>query len=161
MLPCAITHWGLRSTNSPLTWVTQRPGAVDEANVSREAGSEDAVGQRDQPAAPFVTPVLVATAEPRVEGEPGKQAAGYSQGQGEQHPATGTEAQNASEGLTFNISTTLWSISPAAIPALHVQGCFLMMLFAPDNFIYFFLQRNPTSTTSTMRMHQKQFLARQ
>lgn len=128
---------GLRSTNSPLTWVTQRPGAIDEANVSREAGSEDAVGQRDQPAAPFVTPVLVAMAEPRVEGEPGKQAAGDSQGQGEQHPDTGTEAQNASEGLTFNINTTLWSISPAAIPALHVQGCFLMVLFAPNNFIFF------------------------
>lgn len=78
--------------------MTQRPGAVDEANVSRETGSEDAVGQRDQPAAPFVTPVLVATAEPSVEGEPGKQAAGYSQGQGEQHPAESGSAAATAAG---------------------------------------------------------------
>lgn len=91
----------------PLTRVTQRPGAVDEAYVSRETRSEDAVGQCDQPAAPLIAPVLVAMAEPRVEGKPGQQAAGCPQGQGEQHPATGMEEQEASGALKFDhVSTT-------------------------------------------------------
>lgn len=130
----------LGSQISLLTWVSERPGTVNKANVSRETGSKDAMGQRDQPAAPFIIPVLVATAEPSVEREPGKQTAGYPQRQGEQHPVTGTERQNESEGLAFgSVSTTQCSISPVTIPALSVQCRFLMVLLAHDNF---FLQRN-------------------
>lgn len=80
-----------------LTWVTQRPGTIDKADVSGETRSEDAMGQRDQPAAPLVIPVLVATAEPSVEGKPGEQTAGHPHRQGEQHPAAGTDTQNTSE----------------------------------------------------------------
>lgn len=72
-----------------LTGVTQRPGTIDKANVSRETGSEDSMGQRDQPAAPFIIPVLVAVAEPSIESEPGKQTAGYPQRQWGQHPVKG------------------------------------------------------------------------
>lgn len=99
-----------------LTRVTQRPGTIDKANVSRETGSEDSVGQRDQPAAPFITPVLVAVAEPSIESEPGKQTAAYPQGQWGQHPVKGKGRQNGSEGLAFgSVSTTQCSISPMTI----------------------------------------------
>lgn len=126
---------------SLLTWVTHRPGTINKANVSRETGSKDAMRQCDQPAAPFIIPVLVAMAEPSVEREPGKQTAGYPQRQGEQHPVTGTtERQNASEDLDFgSVSSTQCSISPVTIPALSVLCCFMMVLLAPDKFL---LQRN-------------------
>lgn len=82
---------------SSLTWVAQGPGAVDEADVSRQAGGQDAVGQRDQPAAPLDAAVPVAAAEPLVEAEPGQQAAGCTQGQREQHPVLGTAGHKGSE----------------------------------------------------------------
>ena len=130
----------LRTQLSLLTWVTQRPGTINKANVSRETGSKDAMGQCDQPAAPFIIPVLVAMAEPSVERDPGKQTAGYPQRQGEQHPVTGTERQNTSEApAPSSVSTTQYSISAVTIPALSVPCCFLMVLLPPDNF---FLQRN-------------------
>lgn len=103
----AITHLGHSAPQLlPLTRVTQRPGAVDKANVSRETCGEDAVGQRDQPAAPLIAPVLVATAEPHVEGKPGQQAAGCPQGEGEQHPGTGMEGQKASGARKFDRVST-------------------------------------------------------
>lgn len=121
--------------------MTQRPGTINKANVSRETGSKDAMRQCDQPAAPFIIPVLVAMAEPSVEREPGKQTAGYPQRQREQHPVTGTKRQIASEGLAFSsVSTTQCSVSPVTIPALTVLCCFLMLLLAPDNIFLQFLQ---------------------
>lgn len=91
------------------------------------------MGQCDQPAAPFITPMLAAMAEPSVEREPGKQTAGYPQRQGEQHPVTGTERQNASEGPAFSsVSTTQCSISPMTTPALSVRfsdGVCLLLTF--------------------------------
>lgn len=124
--------------------MTQRPGTINKANVSRETGSKDAMGQCDQPAAPFIIPVLVAMAEPSIQREPGKQTVGYPQRQSEQHPVTGTEKQNASEALAFSsVSTTQYSVSPITIPALSVQCCFLMVLLAPDKV---FLQRNCDSS---------------
>ena len=139
-----------------LTWVTQRPGTINKANVSRQTGSKDAMGQRDQPAAPFIIPVLVAMAEPSVEREPGKQTAGYPQRQGEQHPVTGIKRQNEEAPAFGSVSTTQCSISPVTIPALTVPCCFLMVLLAPDNFL---LQRNcgssgerPTSKKVSLRI---------
>lgn len=77
--------------------MAQGPGAVDEADVGRQTGGEDAVGQGDQPAAPLEVAVPVAAAEPLVEAEPGQQAAGCTQGQREQHPELGTAGQKGSE----------------------------------------------------------------
>lgn len=66
----------------PPTWVGERPRAVNEANVRRQADSEDSVGECDQPAAPLIASVLIHVAARNVEGEPASQAAQHLQTQG-------------------------------------------------------------------------------
>lgn len=64
----------------------QRPGAIQESNVSREASDNQPMQQSDQATVPLAGAVLVPGAEAGVQTQPGHEAAGHLQNDGH-HPA--------------------------------------------------------------------------
>ena len=64
----------------------QRPGAIQESNVTREAGDNHPMQQGDQATAPLIGMVLVPAAEAGVEKQPDNKAAGHLENDGN-HPA--------------------------------------------------------------------------
>lgn len=66
--------------------MAQRPGAIQESNVTREAGDNQPVQQGDQATAPLGGAVLVPVAEAGVQKQPGNKAAGHLENNAN-HPA--------------------------------------------------------------------------
>lgn len=64
----------------------QRPGAIQEHDIAREAGDNEPVQEGDQATAPLVGTLPVPAAEAAVEAQPGDKAAGHLQEDGN-HPA--------------------------------------------------------------------------
>lgn len=64
-------------TYNSLTWVRKGPGAIDVANVRRDADNEDTVEECYQAAVPLISTVTIQETQQGVERDPADQADGH------------------------------------------------------------------------------------
>lgn len=78
----------------------QRPGAIQEHSVTREAGDNQPMQQGDQATAPLVGTVPVPVAAAGVQKQPGNKAAGHLESDGN-HPAAPEAERDPSGRAAF------------------------------------------------------------